>query len=132
MPRDVEGPIAKAILHKYELLAPRYVVIDKVIGQFEARQVGLCRFASRVDDDTTWPLTRVLALLGESSHLAARLRPIVKFTWAHSLGFGLANNAVGRLVSGIRVFEPHLDRLSCNRLSKEISETGCYPSTVNC
>ena len=30
MPRDVEGSIAKAILHEYELLAPRYVVIDKV------------------------------------------------------------------------------------------------------
>jgi hypothetical protein len=30
MPRDVEGSIAKAILHKYELLATRYVVIDKV------------------------------------------------------------------------------------------------------
>jgi hypothetical protein len=53
MPRDVEGSIAKAILHKYELLAPRYVVIDKVIGQFEARQVGFWRVESRVDDDTT-------------------------------------------------------------------------------
>jgi len=30
MPRDVEGSIAKAILHEYELLTPRYVVIDKV------------------------------------------------------------------------------------------------------
>jgi hypothetical protein len=33
MPRDVEGSIAKAILHKYELLAPRYVVIGKVGDQ---------------------------------------------------------------------------------------------------
>src|SRR5882757_2358580 len=30
MPRDVEGSIAQAILHEYELLAPRHVVIDKV------------------------------------------------------------------------------------------------------
>src|SRR5258708_4170696 len=118
MPRDVEGPIAKTILHNDELLAPRYIVVDKIVGQLEPHNVSSYRVESWVDDATPRPLTRAQALLGECSRLAARLGPFAKFTWWYSQRFEFANNAVGRLVSGIPVFDPHLERLSYNGFSQ--------------